>query len=270
MKRLREDGKEEEIKAVYEAFFIFAGMWAFGASLDEDKVSFSNGWKSASKIKFTENGMCFDYFFDVIQGTWIHWDTQVEPFDKSFDGLYNNLVVPTAETTRQKFLLDMHVNSFKGVLYVGTAGTSKTTIINDYFSKLDPDTRETQAISMNSYTDSAALQVVIMSRVDKLSGRTFGPPPGKTLIYFMDDLNMPKLDKYFTQNPICLVRQIIDYAMIYDRDKLSDKILLKNIMFVACMNPKSGSFNIDIRLSRHFTLISCLTPEKEILRTIYQ
>lgn len=111
MKRLREDSKEEEIKAVYEAFFIFASMWAFGASLNEDKNSFSNSWKSASKIKFPENGMCFDYYFDVLQGTWIHWDTKVEPFDTSYDGLYNNLVVPTVETTRQKFLLDMHVSS---------------------------------------------------------------------------------------------------------------------------------------------------------------
>jgi dynein heavy chain len=213
--------------------------------------------------------MCFDYYYDVLEGAWVHWDTKVEAFDKAYDGLYNNLVVPTAETTRQKYLLDMHVGARKGVLYVGTAGTSKTTIIKDYFSKLDPETSLTQSISMNSYTDSATLQTVIMSQVDKRAGRTFGPPPSKTLIYFMDDLNMPKLDKYFTQSPICLVRQIIDYAMIYDRDKLSDKIYLVDIMFAACMNPKSGSFIIDIRLSRHFTLISCLTPEKEILRTIY-
>jgi dynein heavy chain len=274
LKRLKEensDDSEKEIKQIYEAFFLFAGMWAFGASLDEDKLSFSNGWKSAcaSKIKFPEQGMCFDYYYDVLQGAWVHWETKVEPFDKNYDGLYNNLVVPTAETTRQKFLLDMHVGARKGVLYVGTAGTSKTTIIKDYFSKLDPETSLTQSISMNSYTDSATLQTVIMSQVDKRAGRTFGPPPSKTLIYFMDDLNMPKLDKYFTQSPICLVRQIIDYAMIYDRDKLSDKIYLVDIMFAACMNPKSGSFNIDIRLSRHFTLISCLTPEREILKTIY-
>lgn len=198
MKKLREENNEDAIKQIYEAFFVFAAMWAFGASLNEDKLSFSNSWKSASKIKFPEQGTCFDYYFDVLQGTWVHWETQVEPFDKSYDGLYNNLVVPTAETTRQKFLLDMHVGARKGVLYVGTAGTSKTTIIKDYFSKLDPETRDTQSISMNSYTDSAALQVVIMSRVDKRAGRTFGPPPSKTLIYFMDDLNMPKLDKYFT------------------------------------------------------------------------
>jgi len=35
------------------------------------------------------------------------------------------------------------------------------------------------------------------------------------------------------------------------------------------MNPKSGSFVVDLRLSRHFTLVSCLTAEREILRTIY-
>lgn len=40
-------------------------------------------------------------------------------------------------------------------------------------------------------------------------------------------------------------------------------------MFTACQNPKSGSFNVDPRLTRHMTMISCLTAEKEILQTIY-
>lgn len=35
------------------------------------------------------------------------------------------------------------------------------------------------------------------------------------------------------------------------------------------MNPKSGSFIVDLRLSRHFSLFSCLTAEREILNTIY-
>lgn len=40
-------------------------------------------------------------------------------------------------------------------------------------------------------------------------------------------------------------------------------------MWTSCMNPKSGSFNVDLRLTRHLTLISMLTAEKEILTTIY-
>ena len=155
------------------------------------------------------------------------------------------------------------------MLYVGAAGTGKTTIIKDYFTSLDKEKVIYASINFNSYTDSKAMQVVVESQVDKRSGVIFGPPLGKILIYFMDDLNMPYLDKYGTQSPICLVRQIIDYGLVYDRDHLEEKKKLLDIMFSACMNPKSGSFIIDLRLTRHFTLVACLTAEKDILTTIY-
>lgn len=124
-------------------------------------------------------------------------------------------------------------------------------------------------MSFNSYTDSESLQLVLESHVDKRAGRSFGPPPGKSLIYFMDDLNMPYLDKYNTQSPICLIRQIIDYGLVYNRSQLEEKIFLVDIMFSACMNPKQGSFEVDLRLTRHLTLFALATPEKEILNTIY-
>jgi len=193
----------------------------------------------------------------------------VQGFNSDYEGLFSNLVVPTAETTRQSFLLDTHVAQKKGMLYVGAAGTGKTTIVNNYFATLDKEKTIFASINFNSYTDSKAMQVVIESQVDKRSGVIFGPPLGKVLIYFMDDLNMPYLDKYGTQSPICLVRQIIDYGLVYDRDHLEEKKKLLDIMFSACMNPKSGSFIVDLRLTRHFTLVACLTAEKEILSTIY-
>jgi hypothetical protein len=42
LKKLKEEGNGDRIKDIYEAFFIFATMWAYGASLDEDKNAFSN------------------------------------------------------------------------------------------------------------------------------------------------------------------------------------------------------------------------------------
>ena len=269
VKALKEAGKEDDIKQIYEAYYIFAVMWAFGATLLEDKISFNNMLKSASKIKFPDQGQCFDYFYDPLSLNWVHWSTKVKKYEAIGEGLFNNIVVPTAETTRQRFLLDMHVKAKKGVLYVGSAGTGKTTIIKDYFSTLDKDQALSASLNFNSYTDSKALQRVIESNVDKRAGKTFGPPPNKVLIYFMDDLNMPYVDKYGTQSPICLLRQIIDYGVIYDRDHLEEKKYLVDIMFTGCMNPKSGSFFVDLRLTRHLSLFACLTAEKEILQTIY-
>ena len=53
--------------------------------------------------------------------------------------------------------------------------------------------------------------------LDKKSGRTYGSAMNKTLIAFIDDLNMPYVEKYGTQSPIQLLRQIIDYGSIFNR-----------------------------------------------------
>ena len=67
MKKLREENKEDDIKTIYEAIFIYAVMWSFGMCLTDDKISFNNMIKSSFKpVKFPDVGMCFDYFFDPI------------------------------------------------------------------------------------------------------------------------------------------------------------------------------------------------------------
>jgi len=43
------------------------------------------------------------------------------------------------------------------MLYVGSAGTGKTTIIMDYFATLDKDHTLNASINFNNYTDSKAL-----------------------------------------------------------------------------------------------------------------
>lgn len=102
------------------------------------------------------------------------------------------------DSIRLKYVLDLHVKRRKPVLYVGAAGTGKTTIIKDYFTGVDKEHIQTASINFNSYTDSKALQAVMEGNVDKRAGRTFGPPPNHVLIFFMDDLNMPFVDKYGT------------------------------------------------------------------------
>jgi dynein heavy chain len=244
-------------------------IWAFGGAFTDAKLGYSGMLKGMTRVKFPEAGTVYDYYFDVLKGNWSPWSEKVKPYDANFEGLFANLVVPSAETTRQKFLINLHRKTRRGLVFVGFAGTGKTTIIKDYFAEADKETTVCASMSMNSFTDSKALQQVLEGNVDKRMGKIFGPPSGKILMFFMDDLNMPKLDKYGTQSPICLIRQIIDYQLVFDRDHLEEKKTLQDIMFLGCLNPKSGSFIIDLRLSRHFTLIALGTPEKEILSTIF-
>ena len=244
MKKLKSEGNNDDIKIIYEAFFVYAFMWSFGAALDEGKISFSNRLKSTSKIKFPEQGQCYDYFFDPLKLDWVHWDEKVDKYEPQFDQLFQNIVVPTADTVKHKSILDLHMKQGRAVLYVGSAGTGKTTIIKDYFLNVDKERTVVASINFNSYTDSRDLQAVMESNVDKRAGFTYGPPPNHILIYFMDDVNMPLVDEFGTQSPICLIRQLIDYGIVFDRDHLEEKKKLVDCQYTACMNPKAGSFVI--------------------------
>lgn len=55
------------------------------------------------------------------------------------------------------------------------------------------------------------IQKVLEKPLEKKSGRNFGPPGSKFMIYFVDDLNMPEVDTYGTVQPHTLIREFMDY-----------------------------------------------------------
>jgi len=54
---------------------------------------------------------------------------------------------------------------------------------------------------------------------EKRTKDTYGPPMGKRLIMFIDDLNMPRVDLYGTQQPIAFLKLFIERKGMYDRGK---------------------------------------------------
>ena len=87
-------------------------------------------------------------------------------------------------------------------------------------------------------------------------------------IYFIDDMNMPFVDKYDTQSAIEIVRQYVDYGGWYDKVKIMLKDIV-NCQLMGCMNPTAGSFQITPRMQRHFVTFGVMMPGPEIVRSIY-
>ena len=270
-------GLKDLTKESIEFAFVYSAMWAFGGALSSDKQrdyrkEFCSFYKSLVKcVVFPEAGTCMDYFIDPTTGNVVAWSDKIASFvSNAPESANSTIVVPTADSVRVTYLMDLVVKNERPMMFVGSAGTGKTILVNDYLASLSASDESSSfvTINMNFYTDAFALQTQLEQSIDKRSGKTYGPPNGK-LVYFVDDLNLPFVETYGTQTPIALMRQHIDHKSWYDRSDVSLKKQIIDCNYVCCMNQKAGSFFVDPRLQRHFVSMALQMPDDSDLSTIF-
>uniref|UniRef100_A0A7M4FBW4 Dynein axonemal heavy chain 11 n=1 Tax=Crocodylus porosus TaxID=8502 RepID=A0A7M4FBW4_CROPO len=260
-------------RELYEIYFVFACIWSFGGALFQDQLSnyeseFSRWWlKEMKTIKFPSQGTIFDYYLDPKTKKFLPWTDKIPRFEMDPDTPLQAVLVHTSETTCLKYFIDLLLEKGKPVMLVGNAGVGKTVFVRDRLAALSDD-YVVSNIPLNYYTTSAVLQKILEKSLEKKAGRNYGPAGNKKLVYFIDDMNMPEVDMYGTVQPHTLIRQHIDYGHWYDRQKLTVKEI-HNCQYVACMNPTAGSFTINPRLQRHFTVFALNFPSADALNTIY-
>ncbi|KAM4626866.1 dynein axonemal heavy chain 11-like [Discoglossus pictus] len=257
----------------YEIYFVFACVWAFGGALFQDqlfdyRLEFSRWWnKEMRTIKFPSHGTVFDYYIDPETKKFMPWTERIPEFDMVPDMPLQTVLVHTAETVRLRYFLDLLLAKGEAIMLVGNAGVGKTVLVSDKITELSEEYIVAK-VPFNYYTTSAMLQRVLEKPLEKKAGRNYAPPGNKKLIYFIDDLNMPEVDAYGTAQPHTLIRQHLDYNHWYDRQKLITKEI-HNCQYITCMNPTAGSFSINPRLQRHFSVFAVHFPGSDALNMIY-
>ncbi|XP_067164351.1 dynein axonemal heavy chain 17 [Apteryx mantelli] len=261
-------------RELYELYFVFACAWAFGGATFHDqlvdyRVEFSKWWVNEFKtVKFPSQGTIFDYYIDPETKKFMLWTEKVPKFELDPEVPLQASMVHTTETVRIRYFMDLLMEKQWPVMLVGNTGTGKSVMMGDKLEALSTDEHLVQSVPFNFYTTSAMLQAILEKPLEKKSGRNYGPPGTRRLVYFIDDMNMPEVDKYGTVAPHTLIRQHMDHGHWYDRNKLTLKDI-HNCQYVACMNPTAGSFTIDSRLQRHFCVFAVSFPGQEALLTVY-
>ncbi|GCB73974.1 hypothetical protein scyTo_0003058 [Scyliorhinus torazame] len=202
---------------IYEMYFVFACVWAFGGALFQDQLinyrgKFSRWWtKEMRTIKFPSQGTVFDYYVDSDTKRFTPWTEKIPKFEMELDAPLQDVLVHTKETVALKYFIDLLVQKGKPVMLVGNAGVGKTILVSEEISKLTEDYIITK-VPFNYYTTSAMLQRILEKPLEKKAGKNYAPAGTKRLIYFIDDLNMPEVDAYGTVQPHTLIRQHLDYS----------------------------------------------------------
>jgi dynein heavy chain len=110
-------------------------------------------------------------------------------------------------------------------------------------------------VGYSAQTKPANLRDVLESKLEKKRQKLLGPPSGKKMFLFVDDLNMPALEKYGAQPPNELLRQVIDQGGFYDVNKLFFKNVENVVVVAACAPPGGGRNEVSPRLLRHFHMV---------------
>jgi len=250
--------KRENPETLTLLIFLFSFIWSFGANIHEaNRKEFNQflRYKMASVYTdFPEAGEVYDYFVDTTKQQFVHWSQIVPEFTFKHGTPYFKIVVPTIDTVKYKYMLQVLCLGKCNVLLSGDTGVGKTIIAQDFLNTA-PEDIEWSFINFSAKTAASNLQSLFEAKLDK-KGKRYAPHSGKKMmIFFIDDVNMPQPDKFGSQPPCELLRQTIDQKGFYNLKKFFLHSVSDTIFIAACAPPGGGRNNVSPRLFRHFNMI---------------
>jgi dynein heavy chain len=245
-------------RAAFDVFF--RQLCAGKAPKPYDKVDGTFGVAVKLAAMFPDGeASVYDWAFSKAKGKWVLWIDSISRDDMKIadNAEFANIIVPTIDTVRYSSLLEALVLHGKPTLFVGPTGTGKSAYVQQkLLHGLNADKYLSLFVNFSAQTSANMTQEILDSKVDKRRKGVFGPPMGKKMAVFVDDLNMPVLETYGAQPPIELLRQWMDHGGWYDLKENCFRNV-HDLTFVCAMGPPGGGRNsITGRYTRHFNIIS--------------
>ena len=263
----------EEADKVLGLTFAFAYTWALGGNTNPEGIEKFDDFvhnELENSVNLPGSSL-YELFVDVPNGQMEPWKTIVPEFKYDPAASFFSMLVPTQDTVRFSFVMDACLDIGKSVLFTGPSGVGKSVVALDLFARIEEPKRTVMVpVGFSAQTSSPQTQETIEARLEKRRKTIFGAPPGKKMILFVDDVNMPAREEYGAQPPVELLRQFQDFRGFYDRQKWFWKDIVDVTLVAACAPPGGGRMPLTPRFVRHFTTL-CLPPASDdVLKTMFQ
>ncbi|XP_073386148.1 dynein-1-alpha heavy chain, flagellar inner arm I1 complex isoform X3 [Physcomitrium patens] len=268
-----------------EALFIYLCVWSIGGSIvqtivSQDRSRFDSFIKSIATLGLSSNhpippnqlpaDLIYEYHFDVDSLMWQSWKALVPVYEPPPDAAFSKILVPTLDTCRSTWILNLLAQHGKSILFVGESGTSKTVIIQKYFTTLETSKILILNMNFSSRTNSMDVQTSIEDSIEKRTKVDYGPSLNRKMVVFMDDMNMPKVDTYGTQQPIAFLKLLVDKGGMYGRGKDLNWKNILDVQFIGAMGRPGGARNpVDPRFISLFNIFEIQFPASTTLSHIY-
>jgi dynein heavy chain len=263
----------DEVRPLLTTLFAFCVVWSIGATFDEVAwPEFDELVREmfGARVSFPGSGSVYDSYLDLPSHELKYWRELMPEFAYDTSTPYFNLLVPTTDTVRFSYVVRQHLSAMSPVLVSGLTGVGKSVMLMNTIVKMQDEGQWVyMALSFSAQTSSARTQETIESKLDKRKKTLLGAPPGKRIVMFVDDINMPALETYGASPPIELLRQILDHRGCYDRFKLFWKSMVDVVEMCACGPAGGGRNALTPRFVRHHAVLSMPQPSPEAMKQIF-
>ncbi|XP_069482525.1 dynein axonemal heavy chain 6 [Ambystoma mexicanum] len=256
--------------------FVFCYLWSLGGNLTENNwdifdTFIRQQFEDNTDAKLPVTGDLWSVYMDYDSKRLDPWERIIPSFKYSPEVPFFEMLVPTTDTVRFGYLMEKLLAVKHSVLFTGTTGVGKSVVARGLLNRIQEEAGYVPVyINFSAQTSSASTQEIIESKLEKKRKTILGAPGNKRVIIFVDDLNMPKLDRYGSQPPIELLRQYQDFGGFYDREKLFWKDIQDVTIAAACAPPGGGRNLVTPRFFRHFSMLCLPTPSEHSLKQIFQ
>ena len=222
------------------------------------------------RLKIPPADTVFEYCLNIEEMKFVPWDVTEFIYEPKMP--YFSILVPTVDTLRYSTMLDILIKIKKQVFFTGETGVGKSVIIQKYISE-NRQKNELMPIYLNfsAQTDSYSTQQTIESKLEKKKGKVLlGAKSNNTLLLFIDDVNMPSVERYGAQPPIELLRQLLSDKGFYDRPNFYWKTIENFCCICAAAPPSGGRAPLTPRFIRHFHMFCLPQPSDDTMITIFE
>jgi dynein heavy chain len=183
-----------------------------------------------------------------------------------------SLTVKTADTERIGYLTQLAVRQGIPVMLVGPTAAGKSLVVRQSIAALPVSEFASLCVQFTATTTAATFQTLVDNSLERRGVGHYAPSMNRHLVLLIDDLSMPEPDRYQTQAPIELFRQLLSERGWFgatSKDQTDPFHHIHRLLFVSATQPPDGGrAPLCPRLTRRFLVASLPGQDAPTLRRV--
>ena len=263
-------GRSADRARVFDAYLALSFVWSLcGNVVAADRAKCHAALLPVVQAvcdAFPEEHTVYDWCFRPESMSFARWTELLPPLGELSAATDSRAFVPTVETVIFHTLLTNLLRVDRGVLINGPTG-GKTTAVSALLPTL---AHAAFHFKMGLRTSSGDLQRWIEARMHWISEDVLAGPQGRRTLIFVDDVNLPALERSGTCPSIELLRQIRGDGGFYDCDRLHWRTIQGLSLIAACAPPGGCRSVLPTRLVSRFHCLASAPLGPASLNRVFQ